>query len=163
MHRLTSLFGLLFLWMSGCAGYGAELREFRVENHSAEDIFAEVVRYAGTRGFGADPTETDRTRRLYVSTWRGGGLPIMGRDGGRRVRFFAKIVPTNDGSGWQINYCFEQQRIGEAGRDLDPEDDDWEAAGQDVAKERDFQYWMAYTLRGSGVGTGVEKKAGNDR
>ena len=163
MCRMTPWIGLLLVSLAGCSAYDPEPREFRVRQHSAEDVFAEIVRFAASRGFGADPGEADETKRLFVSAWRGGGLPIRSRSGGFRVRLRAEVVPVLDGQGWRILYYFERQRIGAIGRGIDPKDDDWVSAGQDVQREREFEYVMNYTFHGEGIGTGVEKRSGNDR
>ena len=136
MCRMTPWIGLLLVSLAGCSAYDPEPREFRVRQHSAEDVFAEIVRFAASRGFGADPGEADETKRLFVSAWRGGGLPIRSRSGGFRVRLRAEVVPVLDGQGWRILYYFERQRIGAIGRGIDPKDDDWVSAGQDVQRER---------------------------
>lgn len=163
MHRLTPLLAVLLLTFCGCAGYGAEIREFQVRNHAADDIFQKIVSYASSRGLIQDPKQTDLSRRLFVSRWRGGGAPIMGRDGGRRDRLHAEVVRDRSRAGWMILYYFERQRIGEIGRGLQPKDDDWEAAGQNGSKEQQFRYAMNLSLHGVGFGLGVEKEPRNGR
>jgi len=127
---LLSLLALL----SGCASFGANYREIVIPTHTAGDIWREIEKFARSRNFPPDPAETDVGKRIYTSRWA--GVSAAFRRGANRRRFFAQIVPVDEG--WMIQFHVEVQRVDDFAKRMRPEEEDWEFGGQDRTKEEEF-------------------------
>lgn len=148
--RVLTLVLLVCSILPSCSGYGAKYREAEIPGITAGDLWDEVLRFTANR-YTPDVLETDTGRRIFMSRWSGVAVAFRGRNG--RRRFFAQVVPGRK-TPWMVQYYCEAQHITDFAKNMNPEEEDWEFAGQDVNREKEFA-WVMGRLRQR-----MEKQAG---
>lgn len=96
-------------------------------------LWTEFVEVARSQGYRAEPLETDRGRRVYLSKWRT-------REGAfrtaRRSRLHGRFErDPDDPERWLLEFHVELQEVTAVGGGLDAEERDWSDAGQYGAME----------------------------
>lgn len=135
---------LLLTLLPACSSIPS-FKEIHVKDRQPQEIWFQVQRFAETRGFRADPLETDVGLRRYTSVWshtRGGGVLRS-----QRVRFVAELHELEKRPPhWRIDYYVHVQRCMTPGI-LRPREEDWEDAGRDSNREHEFALVMHQGLR----------------
>ena len=135
---LTSLLALLCasLVLSSCALFGKQNfrhRELDVRKHTFGQVWRGFDGASRRQGFLSEPGKTDRGAKKYESRWIERIAPFRR---GRRFRLAAEFVrPEDQPAVWRIRYYVETQRVDNLKKVMNPEEDDWEPAGQDGLKE----------------------------
>ncbi len=145
--RLLPILLLSMLTVS-CASSRRDWRELALPDVPLQDAWGTFERYARQTGHPAEPQETDRGLRIYVSKWSTRPMSIGRRGGmGGRTRLRAEFVPLAESrahageslAGWLIRFCIERQTVKDMARTMQPDEDDWSYEGQDTDLERQLE------------------------
>ena len=125
------LCALVALVVAGCSGPKA-WREVD-SDRGFGDVWNSFEQIADQAGYRADVSATDRGRREFVSRWR---VADGGLRGAERTRLHARFTrPDDEPELWRLEFYIERETAGDMKSRLDPEEGDWESAGQDGLRE----------------------------
>lgn len=104
-----------------------------------EDAWSAVERIVEVDGFRTDEGSSDRGLRRYQTRWRsrvGGGFGPGARSSRTRVRAEFDPLEETTTPGWRLRYCVERQQVLDVAKTMNPDEEDWESAGQDLQMEQ---------------------------
>ena len=139
-HRVAAVLPCI---LCACASWQPTYREMSLGSVPLEDAWNEVVKMAEIDGLPLDAAVTDRGQRVLQTLWRTRAVPFRGSV---RRRLHAEFEQPEGGGAWKVRYYVEQQRVSEVGKGFEPEEEDWEANGQDSDLEERFAVKLAFVF-----------------
>jgi len=143
----------VLLLLSGACGTSFTYQEVDVGIVPFEDVWVAIVEISETDGYPVDASGTDRGLRVFESRWRTRSVPFRVSAGvhrGDRRRVHAEMERPEDKQNWLVRFYVERQVITDITGAFDPQEDDWEAGGQDVDMEARIMAKLLVRFRAPG-------------
>lgn len=127
---MRALLLLVLVFAPACAGPSFSPRQLDLEM-PFEDAWTEFERLVVQAGFRPDPQETDRGNKVIQSKWRTRALAFRR---GSRKRLRGEFTKGDPGH-VLLDFYVENQIVKDFARSMNPAEEDWQHAGQDLELE----------------------------
>jgi hypothetical protein len=130
---------------SACFSPRIAWREVPAGERPLDEVWSTVVRSAERHGLRTDHAGTDQGLREFRSVWR---VRTLGFGRTNRIRMHAKVEPEAPPPPyrWLVRFRIERQDVPDMAKAMNPEESDWDAAGQESGMEdvvqRQLEMWF---------------------